>query len=61
MEIERGSSVSASGTGPDGPDGGARAGGGSRSFEEDDVVVMSSTSYPGQEWAPSQSERWDGD
>lgn len=27
----------------------------------DDAIVMSSTSYPGQEWTPSRYERWDGD
>lgn len=39
----------------------AELGGGRVDDDEDEEIVMSSTSYPGQEWTPSRYERWDGD
>ena len=39
----------------------AELGGGRVADDEDEEIVMSSTSYPGQEWTPSRYERWDGD
>lgn len=47
-------------SGTSGRAGGSREGGDrviTKNVDEDEPIVMSSSSYPGQEWSP----RWDGD